>query len=285
MRRSRVALVVAGAALAACDRRPPAILICHNGNCAHGTDPFRDDTLAALDESLALEYMGRPAIDGIELDAIWERAGARCVFAHDLAHADGSLAADAAERVAAYLEGPREDVSWRGNDFFVKIEAKPTVDVDDTPADPAELASLRACLFAMYARLASAGATRGRDLTVGFESSVEFVRGLVTDPGWPGKEPRLGVHVRILTGVDSPGLRPADLASLRGDPSSPGVDVLSFHANRIPDGTSNAYHALGVKTMLWMLDATIETFYAIDSYAPDYINTNEAILFRRWLEQ
>src|SRR5512139_622305 len=97
----RSRLVVVLALVGACDR-PQPLVICHNGNCA-SPDVSRDDTLSALDESLALTFDGIPAVDGVEWDTFWFGAENRCLFAHDL---DGDTmvpASAAAEVVAAHL--------------------------------------------------------------------------------------------------------------------------------------------------------------------------------------
>jgi hypothetical protein len=259
--------------------------VCHNANCAHATDPDQDSTLASLDDSLALEYLGRPAIDGIELDVVWDRVGARCVFAHDLEHPDPASALDAADRVATYLRGPREDVSWLGGAFFVKLETKGVVTAENDEITEDEIPLLHACLFDMYDRIKAAAVESGHPLELAFESSAPLVRGIESDVRWPGKEPETGVHVRLIANVQSPGLKPSDLASLRGDTSSDGIDILAYHFNRSPDGVGASFLVLEVKRMMWMLDVTIETFYAIDSYEPHYIVTNEAVVIRRWMEE
>jgi hypothetical protein len=60
--------------------------------------------------------------------------------------------------------------------------------------------------------------------------------------------------------------------------------VLAFHSTRLPDGQQQAYEALDVDLLLWMLDASLETFYAAEVYHPAYVNTSEAVLLRRWME-
>jgi hypothetical protein len=284
-RTASVALVAAVAAMG-CDRRPQAVLVCHNANCAHATDPFRDATLAALDDSLALTYLDRPAFDGIELDTVWDAGSGRCRFAHDFEHATDATGAEAADRVAAYLAGAGagDGVSWSGDRFFVKIELKDTVSATGAPHSSADLAAHYACALDMYGRIATAAVAGGHELEIGFESQADLVRGLVAHPGWPGKEPQAGVHVRLISNARYGGIRPDDLTALRGNLAD-GIDILSFHASRIPDGEQQSYLALDVTVMLWMLDAALETFYAMEAYQPAYVVTNEAILFRRWMEE
>src|SRR5665647_3157005 len=73
MRARSSVVAIALAVVAACDR-PETLVICHNGNCVGTADPRKDDTLEALQASLDLQWHGRPAIDGIELDTMWHRS-------------------------------------------------------------------------------------------------------------------------------------------------------------------------------------------------------------------
>lgn len=272
-------------AVGGCDRRPNGVIVCHNANCAHATDPFKDATLESLDDSLALRYLDHPVIDGMELDTVWDRANQRCMFAHDFEHPDTPSGLDAADRVAAYLAQPTDFVSWNGNYFFVKIELKPQVTRTGEAHSDDDFAQHYACVFDMADRMIAAAVAHGRDLELAFESEATIIRGIPVHPRWYGKEPQPNVHVRLIANVQSGGLSPSDLASLRGDTDTTGIDILSFHASRIPDGQQGSYLALEVSVMLWMLDSTLETFYAMEAYQPDYVTTNEAVLMRRWMEE
>jgi hypothetical protein len=267
-----------------CDRRPQAILMCHNSNCAHATDPVADDTLASLDDSLALEYQGRPAIDGVEIDTVWDAAASRCLFAHDFDKDRVETAMEATERVALHLlrTGP---VAWEGNRYHVKIESKGTVTADGDVHSAEDLAAHHACVLDMMDRLMEAALAGERELDILIEAEkVEFVRTLTAHPRWPGKQPAPAVRVRLVANVKSSGLMPSDLVSLTGGDQPDGIDVLAFHSTRFPDGQQQAYEALEVDLMLWMLDTTLETFYAAEVYHPAYVNTSEAVLLRRWME-
>src|SRR5690348_559455 len=124
----RVSVLVVCALVTACDR-PDVKAICHNANCFGPTDPHTDDTLPALDAALALEYDGRPAIDGIEIDSFWVGDDARCVFAHDLDEPRTTPAQDAATTIAAHFArtGP---ISYSDDPFYVFIELKSHVAKD-----------------------------------------------------------------------------------------------------------------------------------------------------------
>jgi hypothetical protein len=113
---------------------------------------------------------------------------------------------------------------------------------------------------------------------------IDFVRSLTRQPRWPGKAPGQGLRIKLEANVKTAGLEPDDLVSLTGGDKPDGLDVLAFHSTRFPDGQQQAYEALGVDLMLWMLDASLETFSAAETYHPAYVNTNEAELLRRWME-
>lgn len=281
MRIAIIAVALAGCTLP--DARPHSVVICHNANCARATDPFVDDTMATLDESLRLEYQGRPAIDGVEIDFLWDREHARCVFAHDLAIAEPAMVA--ADRVAEHLAQPGE-VSWTGDRFFVKIELKPAVTVDGAPHTPGELAAHVACAFDVADRIIAAGRANGRSLELAFESEeMAIVRAVAANPRWPGKQPYPDVALRLITNVATPGLEAADLGSLASDTNDHGVDILSFHATKTPTGVVERYESFDVELMLAMFDAAPETFEAMTRFEPAYVVTSEALLLRRWEER
>jgi len=264
------------------EERPEATIVCHNANCAHATNPFYDDTLAALDDSLALEHDNRPAIDGVEIDTLWDRRRSLCIFAHDFgtAPAKAELGMEAAERVAKHIE-TSECVSWSGNRFFVKIELKNEVLADGTPHDEAELAAHLDCVFDMADRIVTAARARGVELELGFDSeAVPLLRAIEAHPRWAGKHPSKGLELRLISNVLSAGLEPRDLDSLTGD--GEGIDILAFHATRTTTGVAHQYKDLGARLMLWMLDVAPETMDAVKEFEPEYIVTNEALLFRRW---
>jgi hypothetical protein len=268
----------------ACDRRPQAILMCHNSNCAHATDPISDDTLASLDDSLALEYLGRPAMDGVEIDTLWDARRSLCLFAHDFDKGVDETAMDAVEHVVAHLTrtGP---IAWDSNRYHVKIESKGTVTPEGDSHSDEQLAAHQACVLDMIDRLIEGALLGERELELLLESErVDFVRQLAGNPRWPGKDAGPGVRLRLVANVKQAGLSPEDLVSLTGGDKEDGIDVLVFHSTRFPDGQQQAYEALEVDLMLWMLDASLETFHAAEVYHPAYVNTSEGVLLRRWME-
>ena len=288
MQRTKPILVLAVCAtVSACDERPQSLIICHNANCAHETNPFADDNLASLTDSLELTYLGRTTMDGVELDTIWDRQGARCLFGHDFDHIfdPAETAMQAAELVAAHLRKPTDFVSWGGNRFFVKIELKREVTaLNDPHTDEERLAHL-ACAYDMVDVLRAAATEAGRELELMFESEdVELIRGLPRNPRWPGKDPDDRTRLRLIAQVQSTELVLADLTSLTTKDDGEGIDILSFHTSRLPDGLQQSFFALDASLMLWMLDASLESLYTMGTYHPEYVITGEAQLFRRWEE-
>ena len=270
--------------LAACDRRPQAILMCHNSNCAHATDPAADDTLASLEDSLALTYLGRPPIDGVEIDTLWDSERSLCLFAHDFDKPVDELAMDAVDRVTEHMLGA-DAITWDGVAFRVKIESKAAVTPGGADHSADDLAAHQACVLDMVDRLLEAAVAGDRELEILLEGEdIQFVRSLTAHSRWPGKDPGEGLAIRLEANVKSAGLAPDDLVSLTGGDKPDGIDVLAFHSTRFPDGQQQAYEALDVDLMLWMLDASLETFYAAEVYHPEYVNTSEAVLLRRWME-
>src|SRR5688572_5907147 len=74
-RELRIVAVLAAVLAGACVvERHQALVVCHNSNCAGPPDPTRDDSLEAMYDSLALRDEGRPTIDGIEVDTLWDGA-------------------------------------------------------------------------------------------------------------------------------------------------------------------------------------------------------------------
>jgi len=281
-----IAVLVLGA-VAACDSRPQSLIICHNANCAHATNPFVDDTLASLNDSLELTYLGRTTMDGVEIDTIWDREGARCLFGHDFEHLldPAETAMQAAELVAAHLRKPTDFVSWGGNRFYVKIELKREVTANNDPHDDAERAAHLTCAFDMVDVLRAAATDASRELEIMFESEdIELIRGLPRNLRWPGKDPDDRTRLRLIAQVQSTELELSDLTALTTDDDGDGIDILSFHTSRFPDGLQQSFFSLDAELMLWMLDASLESLYTMGTYEPKYVITGEAQLFRRWEE-
>jgi hypothetical protein len=189
------------------------------------------------------------------------------------------------ERLEEHFLQDATHISWGGGRFYVKIELKGTVTAANDPHDERELAAHIECTFDMVERLMAAADAGGRELELMFEAeNLAMTRALPVHPRWPSKHASPSTRLRLVANGRSPDLAPTDLESLTTDANDTGIDVLVFHASRLPDGMQQSYLSLQADLMLWMLDASVETMYAVDVYQPKYISTSEAELFRRWEE-
>jgi hypothetical protein len=158
---TRLAAVLLAAVLVAAagciDRVGDALVICHNANCTQAASIAGDDSLPALDASLALRTAnGRAVFDGVEIDSVWDRGVGRCVFSHGPDPRAADLAA-AARRVAAYVAGAPADVAGHGGVFYMKIELKADVG-GGASHTPDETAAHVACVTAAARAVVAAGA-------------------------------------------------------------------------------------------------------------------------------
>lgn len=122
--RALALIVVAGCAV----EGPEPRLICHNANCAGGSDTD-DDTLDALAASLALRTRdGRVLIDGIEIDSVWDRDAQTCRLAHGLEPGNNQPEiGQAARLIERHLAENRQGRAAHGTSFVLKIELKTAV--------------------------------------------------------------------------------------------------------------------------------------------------------------
>jgi len=278
MRTGAVALAVLS--LAACEPgRPKALVMCHNSNCSH-TDPTRDDTLDAFHESLALEHEGRSILDGIEIDLIWDPRTSRCVFEHD--HADAANAPDAVQVVSELADHLRTDgqaASWNGEQFVVKFELKKGAAPDGGLMSTKDLEGLADCALAMTAIIEPAAVDAGLELTTLYES--EDVSQLYTLPERDAWRPEIsGRGQRRQIAMTYSTDAPADLR--------PQVGVVTMNWRWARDGDYMTYQSLqdiGLDLMVWMYDANEKALSTIEHLQPVYIDTNEAPLFRSWVNQ
>lgn len=263
-------------ALAACER-PRPLVICHNGNCI-SPDVRRDDTVEALQQSLALRYEGLPVLDGVELDLFWYGNGERCIFAHDLAGALDVPAEAAATTIADYLAAtPRP--SWNGERFYVFFELKGHVGPAFADAhDEAQLVQHAECgLDAM--EIVAAGANAGsHQVTIGFTSvAPRLLDALVARPRWPGRggEPEVLLVGDIFTLYSA---EVPDLADYRV-----ALDAIEYHPDVLTDGHREAYESLGLDLIQWSFTTSVEALDAIERHRPRWVLTNDAVLLRRWI--
>lgn len=268
----RAAALLLLAIATACER-PRAYVICHNSNCVR-SDPFLDDTVGALHESLALRWNGQPLIDGIEVDTVWDAVGSRCAFAHDPELATTSVSGiEAAEEVARHLVETASLVGDRR--FYLKLDIKGYSGPSGGPLTAAEAIGQVDCALDMFETAAAAARTVDRKLTVLFNTDdPALVQLLVERPAYPGKRAGDAIQTGLILPLH---VRP---------PSGLVPDVVSIAAKdvRPEQGAELAeLRARGIDVMLWMLDADISVLDAIQEVEPRFVATNEAVVLREWL--
>jgi len=269
-RSSLLAFALAGCAVDA--PAPDPIVICHNANCA-GTDRFHDDTLEGLEESLALVTDGRPMFDGLEMDTFlyFDGTQSRCLFAHDdLAPETAPSLEIAGDMLADHLQ--KDVASWNGEQFYWKVELKPTVAGTDLFHTAQQLQQHAACSLALVAQVAARSRHR---LTVLFDSTTECIHNelkyQLDQPTWAALRDNPNVEI-LHAGPVVPERKciPVDL------------DVRTFYVRRWRDNSVDAFRP----AMIWM-DArseNTETVRIIQHLQPEYIATSTAPFVRGWLQ-
>jgi hypothetical protein len=266
------------AAVGACDR-PKSLVICHNSNCAEPADPENDDTIAAMRESFALEYKGRPVFDGMEIDTFWRAEDSLCLFAHDLDRPVSTLASEAATELAAYFARPGP-IGYGDGPFIVYLELKTHVSrsKDDRHTPEQRLDHAR-CTWDVYTTLAAGAAANNRTIELVFESFEPLLLQALIDTTPPSTP--VPYAFAAVQGIPAPlDSQTHPLSDYRDIP----LGVVDFHAHWLLDSQYEAVRALDADLALWMFSATSETFDAIEQFEPKFIVTSEARLMRRWLE-
>lgn len=279
MRGSSSALVVVAAALAACDRHEPLVL-CHNANCL-GPDVTRDDTVTALEESLALRYDGVPVLDGVELDTFWYGAESRCLFAHDLEHDTSTPASAAGDAIASYLQAnPR--ASWNGDRFHVFIELKPHVGPSYSDAHtPAQLVDHARCALDLADQILTGARAHGHPLTFGFVSAVPaHLHVLAEQPRWSALQAEPAVELMLVGDIFAPYSSVVPELADYDD-----IHAVEYHPDFMTLPQRETYRSLDIELVQWSLVTTTEALAAIDRWEPRFAITNEALLLRRWAER
>jgi hypothetical protein len=260
--------------LAGSCRREPATLICNNANCVPPVDVRRDDTMEALRESLDLEWHGRPAFDGVEIDTVWDVEASRCLFTYLYDTATGAFdATAAAAEIADHLRETAEVSANRR--FYFKIQSK--VRVAPAGRDPTqpEAEAHMDCALEVAGIVEAAASEVGRPLTVLFGEDPVQLSILTSRPGWqppsglaPGSTRQL---VYKLEEAPVGGLRP---------------DAVSIEAGVIdPEqyATVREIQDRGIEVQLWSRHLSVEIMAAIDAIEPSIFVTNDILSARLWL--
>jgi hypothetical protein len=255
---------------AGCTTPDIPILICHNGNCAEGTPAGADDTMSALRASLALRMPdGRPPMDGLELDSVWDRALQRCTYGHqpDPGNPDFS---DAVNEIVSYLmAAPAGEASHSGHEFFLKIELK--VDVGDGATHtPDEVAAHTACVTAAENAAIAAGGGVGNPVIPIFDSD---------DP-------------KLLAAIETTAFRNGNATS------EPFIDYKfeTEWGSALPVGFVPQIYTVGWfdlpsdlvwvpdGLLIWARDPSLVDLAQILAHAPTYLNVNNVLDARGFLD-
>lgn len=265
--------VIAGiVTLCAAGCTPPEtpILICHNGNCAEGSPPGADDTLRALQASLALRMPdGRIPFDGLELDSVWDRAGQRCAYGHtpDPGNPDFT---DAVGAIISYLQtAPVGAAAHSTREFYLKIELK--VDVGDGDTHTAdEVAAHTACVTAAEDAAIAAGRVAGNPVAPIFDSD---------DP-------------KLLAAIETTAFRTGE------GTSEPFIDYKfeTEWGSALPVGFVPQIYTVGWfdlpaslvwvpdDLLIWARDPSLADLAQIMAHAPTYLNVNNVLDARGFLD-
>lgn len=257
------------AAISGCEQ-PQTAVVCHNANCAAPVDPSRDDTLEALSESLALEYDGRPLLDGVEIDLLWSAAGATCSMAHDFGQSDPTPALDAAAELASYLGAPGP-VTFGGGSFYVKLELRPEVDAGGRGHTDSEAMAHAQCALDVEAVIRATG----RDVEIYFDSrSADVLVALRAHPAWSDDS---YASAAFSAGIFAGG------AGLDDFESAP--DAVSMHPDWVSRGMLATVRATGAQLTLWTRTLGARQLRAIRDLEPVFVSTGDAELLRRRLSR
>jgi hypothetical protein len=267
-------------ALAACDR-PQPLVMCHNANCA-SPDVELDDTFEGLTESFALEYEGRPAIDGMEWDTFWYGAESRCIFAHDLNHSTEWSADQAAEAIAIHL-ATHQDVAYNGERFYMFVELKGFVGESFSDAHTEDQRTAHAtCAVNVLDTVVNGARQGGHRLTVGFVAGVpELLEALTNEPRWGYFQEMPDLELMLIGDIFGPY---NSIVPELADYKLP-LDAVEYHPDYMTAQHREAYRSLGMDLVQWQYVTTVEALGAIQRWEPAYVVTNEAQLLRRWIER
>lgn len=271
-----VLLFCMASTLGGCDR-PDVAVVCHNANCTTPNDPARDDTIAALTASLALEHDGRPVIDGVEVDLLWSARTDACLFAHDHAQPDTARADRVAELIAAHLETKEANPSSR-SPFYLKLELKGEVDESGLLHSRHHLNQHVTCALGVFHTIRSAAERSDRPLAVYFDSeSPELLSVLASHPEWPSLG-RPHVEVELSAAFMAPGVTGPKLADFQV-----ALDAVSLHPDWIMNAELRALEARGIELTLWSRSLGARQLRAIADLEPRFVSTSDAVRLRRWL--
>jgi hypothetical protein len=269
---------------------PPAqpALICHNSNCVEPANPDEDDTVPALEASLALEEEGVPLIDGVEIDTFWFGEEARCLFAHDLErpgeYPDVSAATDVLNAWLSTRAAAGQPLTHRGDAFEVFVELKGHVAREKSARHTPEQRALHAaCAVDVLEALAGPAIAGGRTLKVVFTSFDPDLLVAVHD-ALVDVAPSNLVEVQLggLFGIPPPLDSQTLPVGAFGDVP---LDLVSIHPHWVREAATSTFSSQGLEVGYWMFSAVPETLQAIERERPAFVTTSEARLLRAWIDR
>jgi hypothetical protein len=245
-----IAAALAVAALAGCDR-PRPVLLCHNSNCVGTLDASRDDTMPALQASLAL---GPAVLDGVEIDAVWQDND--CHFAHDVGDPAAPLLVDALDVVVDYLK--RVGPPHSGATFTLLLELKSAGDAN---------ADLDRCVSRAVNTLERVSHEVPIQLLISsFDQKLLKTRALK----------RVAAPLNMQLGAEI--WTTSELGALRSS-----LDFVSVTPSDTDAPAYARYADQGYDVALWNEGVTPTFLDAVALHAPRYVSVGEAAVMRAWI--
>ena len=293
-RRAMMAMVLGMGAMVVtgCVDEYDPVVICHNANCIEPTSPEEDSSMETLEESLRYmdEALGRPVVDGMELDTFWWGEEGQCLFAHDLDHPERAVEAQEAMDLINQVLAERVDagipLTRSSPRYTVLIELKGHVGPSKTEAHTEEeLVAHAGCGISLGQSLIDGANARGYEVEVVFMSfAPALLEALFDHPGYPGlREQGHRVRLTALQGIP----RPLDIQTVELDqfPERIGIDMISAHPHWARPALYHAAESRGMEMGFWMFNIVPETLRAIEVHRPGYITTSQAPSLTSWLER
>ncbi|MCP4504407.1 MAG: hypothetical protein GY822_31210 [Deltaproteobacteria bacterium] len=289
----RVVMGLVFASLAACSTPVEPLVVCHNSNCQEPPEPTEDDTLEALQASLAQQDAnGVPLVDGIELDLFWFGDEDICLYAHDLSH--GSEGPTAAEGIAGLIAALEEKQTTQarltrqeGVAFQVFLELKGHVGLSKSEKHSDEQREAHAsCALDMVALLQDAAQAHGWSMAItlnSFDPSLMTAVSQLAQLDEIRGRGILRVRLGAIFGVPPP--LDSQTRPLSEWPDSIGIEAANVHPHWIRQGSLEVFKSRGWDVAFWMFSQVPETLAAIERHEPRWMVTNEANTIDRWLRR
>jgi hypothetical protein len=258
---------------------PEPRLICHNANCAGGSDTA-DDTLDALAASLALRTRdGRVLIDGIEIDSVWDRGAQTCRLAHGLAPGNRQPEiGHAARLIERHLAENPQGRASHGASFVLKIELKTAVTTGGAAHTADEARRHARCVLQVVDDVTAASATSDNDLEVLVDSNdPRLLKTVLEERRFLGHrdEPLARTRVPIVfeTNLHTP------------IPDGLVVGVITASQRNIAHVKRSELDLADQRLLVWGRTLTVHQLNDIATKHPAFIGANNAAEVRAFLDR